>query len=117
MTNSPTVSDVGILIANPGASGLLFHILSSAIVSLGVPALYLLSSASVTTGARHGVDRTGRVDPRQQPAEMPAEMAIQCHSLEIRVRIMVFSGSFIVLKSLRPTGAVTGKKVCVRLER
>ncbi len=45
MTNSPTVSDVGILIVDP--SGLLFHILSSVIVSLGIPASYLLSSASV----------------------------------------------------------------------
>jgi hypothetical protein len=45
MTNSPTVSGVGILIANP--SGLLFHILSSVIVFLGVSALHLFSSASV----------------------------------------------------------------------
>ncbi len=36
---------VGILIANP--SGLLFHILSTAIVSLGMPALSIFSSASV----------------------------------------------------------------------
>ena len=45
MTNSPTSSDVGILITNP--SGLLFHILATTIVSLGVPALYLSTSVDV----------------------------------------------------------------------
>ncbi len=45
MTNSPTVSDVVILIVNP--SGLLFHILSSVIVSLGTTVSYLLSSVDV----------------------------------------------------------------------
>jgi hypothetical protein len=42
MTISPAVSVVGILRANP--SGLLFHILSNAISSLGMPAVYLFSS-------------------------------------------------------------------------
>jgi hypothetical protein len=45
MTNSPTVFGVTILIGSP--SCLLFHILSSAIVSLGMQDLYLLSSTCV----------------------------------------------------------------------
>jgi hypothetical protein len=45
MTNSPVFSVVDILMVNP--SGLLFHILTTAIVSLGIPTSSLYSSVSV----------------------------------------------------------------------
>ncbi len=45
MTNSPTVSVVGILMVN--TSGLLFHILSNSISSLGMSVVYLFTSVSV----------------------------------------------------------------------